>query len=52
MCSSFEYAEDTVAGKLLPDWGRDDTVAKTQVRGGLWEEGTHMLVLWKVNSLW
>uniref|UniRef100_A0A286XXK5 NCK associated protein 5 n=1 Tax=Cavia porcellus TaxID=10141 RepID=A0A286XXK5_CAVPO len=30
MCSSFEYAEDTVAGKLLPDWGRDDTVAKTQ----------------------
>ncbi|KAM6174355.1 nck-associated protein 5 isoform 2-T2 [Erethizon dorsatum] len=29
-CSSFEYAEDTAAGKPLPDWGGDNTASETQ----------------------
>ncbi|XP_013372916.1 PREDICTED: nck-associated protein 5 isoform X2 [Chinchilla lanigera] len=29
-CSSFEYAEDTAAGKPLPDWGSDDPAPETQ----------------------
>ncbi|XP_021092477.1 nck-associated protein 5 isoform X3 [Heterocephalus glaber] len=29
-CSSLDYAEDTVAGKPLPDWGSDGTATETQ----------------------
>jgi len=29
-CSSFEYAENTIASEQLPDWGGEDPTAETQ----------------------
>lgn len=34
-CSSFEYAENTMASQPLPDWRGEDATAETQVKGRL-----------------
>lgn len=34
-CSSFEYANDSMATEQLPGWKSEDSTTETQVRGSL-----------------
>lgn len=43
-CSSFEYAENTIASEQLPEWVSEDPTAETQVRGRLTGGGYPPLV--------